>query len=81
VKTLGSTDANPTFMSFDRDFDQVITETEFSAQIERLFTRYDKNKDGSKRRADALKVVEDKVRAADKGEDKAGAVARRASFR
>ena len=54
VKTLGSTDANPTFMSFDRDFNQVITETEFSAQIERLFTQYDKNKDGSLERAEMV---------------------------
>jgi len=58
VKTLGSTDANPTFMSFDRDFDQVITETEFSAQIERLFTRYDKNKDGSLERSEMIIAFE-----------------------
>jgi len=44
VKTLGSTDANPTFMSFDRDFNQVITETEFSA----------KNKDGKLERAEMI---------------------------
>jgi len=54
IKTLGSTDANPTFMSFDRDFNQVITKAEFSNQIERLFTRYDKNKDGAIERSEMV---------------------------
>jgi len=54
VQTLGSRDSNPTFMSFDRDFNQVITETEFSAQIERLFTRFDKNKDGQLERSEMV---------------------------
>lgn len=54
IHTLGSTDANPTFMSFDRDFNGVITEGEFSTQIETLFERFDKNKDGSIERAEMI---------------------------
>ena len=58
VKTLGSRDSNPTFMSFDRDFNQVITETEFSSQMERLFTRYDTNKDGRLERSEMIVAFE-----------------------
>jgi len=58
VKTLGSRDSNPTFMSFDRDFNQVITEAEFSNQIERLFTRYDINKDGLLERSEMVVAFE-----------------------
>ena len=45
LETLGSTDAMPTFMSFDRDFNGVISEGEFSSQLEREFKRLDKNAD------------------------------------
>jgi len=58
VKTLGSRDSNPTFMSFDRDFNQVITKVEFSNQIERLFTRYGKNKDGLLERSEMVVAFE-----------------------
>lgn len=43
---LGSTDANPGFMRFDRDFNGVVTEEEFKSEFERSFDRADKNKDG-----------------------------------
>jgi hypothetical protein len=46
LKALGSTDANPTFMSFDRDFNGVVTKPEFTAQFDRLFKDFDKNADG-----------------------------------
>lgn len=51
---LGSTDAMPTFMSFDRDFSGVISETEFADQIERDFNRMDKDKDGHVTRSEML---------------------------
>lgn len=44
-QSLGSIDANPTFMSFDRDFNGVISEDEFTTEIETLFARLDKNSD------------------------------------
>jgi len=45
LETLGSTDAFPTFMSFDKDFNGVIYESEFMSGLERTFTRLDKNGD------------------------------------
>lgn len=54
LKTLGSTDAMPTFMSFDRDFNGVIIEDEFSAQLERDFQRLDKNGDGRLERSEMI---------------------------
>lgn len=58
MKTLGSTDAYPSFMSFDRDFNQAITKTEFSDQMDRLFTRYDKNGDGKLERSEMIITFE-----------------------
>ncbi|MEP4052827.1 MAG: hypothetical protein ABJN22_11330 [Litorimonas sp.] len=54
LKALGSTDANPTFMSFDRDFNGVITKSEFTAQFDRLFKIFDKNADGLLDRAEMI---------------------------
>jgi len=45
LETLGSTDAAPTFMSFDKDFNGVVYEAEFMSGLERAFTRLDKNGD------------------------------------
>ena len=46
LETLGSTDAQPTFISFDQDFDSVVYENEFMARIDQEFVRLDKNGDG-----------------------------------
>jgi len=54
LKNLGSTDAMPTFMSFDRDFNGVITANEFSEQFESAFQRMDKNNDGQLERSEML---------------------------
>lgn len=54
LKNLGSTDAMPTFLSFDRDFNGVITQTEFSGQLESNFNRMDKNSDGRLERSEML---------------------------
>eukprot|EP00919_Chromeraceae_sp_WS-2016_P079491 GHVR01188099.1.p1 GENE.GHVR01188099.1~~GHVR01188099.1.p1 ORF type:complete len:192 (+),score=10.86 GHVR01188099.1:91-666(+) len=51
---LGSTDAMPTFMSFDGDFNGVITQAEFSSELEREFERLDKNKDGRLERSEMI---------------------------
>ncbi len=54
VKNLGSTDARPTFMDFDRDFNGVVTESEFSKQLTMEFDRLDKNKDGRVERSEMV---------------------------
>lgn len=54
VKTLGSADAQPNFMNFDRDFNGAITESEFSNQLESQFDRFDKNGDGRLERSELL---------------------------
>ncbi len=51
---LGSTDALPNFMSFDRDFNGTITDSEFSTQLEAEFNRLDKNADGRLERSEML---------------------------
>lgn len=45
-KTLGSTDASPTFMMFDKDLNGVISKSEFGALFADRFTRYDKDTNG-----------------------------------
>lgn len=52
VASLGSSDANPGFMRFDRDFNGVLTEDEFKSEFERSFDRADKNKDGRLERSE-----------------------------
>lgn len=54
LKNLGSTDAMPTFLSFDRDFNGVVSETEFSEQFTIAFERMDKNGDGQLERSEML---------------------------
>ena len=54
VNTLGSTDARPTFMSFDRDFSGTITQSEFTNQLEQEFDRLDKDGDGSLQRSELI---------------------------
>lgn len=54
VENLGSTDAMPTFMSFDRDFSGTISEEEFTSQLENQFQRLDKNGDGSVERSEMI---------------------------
>ena len=52
--TLGSTDALPNFMNFDRDFNGTVTESEFSTQLGAEFNRLDKNADGRIERSELL---------------------------
>jgi|GEM_PF-790173 len=54
VTKLGSTDAFPTFMMFDRNMDGVISKQEFSTRLEADFTRSDKNSDGQLERSEML---------------------------
>jgi len=54
VRALGSTDANPTFMSFDRDFNGVISKSEWSEQFDTLFTRLDKDGNGALERSEMI---------------------------
>lgn len=58
IASLGSTDAMPTFMSFDRDFNGIVSEREFSSQLERDFDRLDKNQDGNLERSEMLIAFE-----------------------
>lgn len=58
IAALGSIDAMPTFMSFDRDFNGVVTEEEFTAQLNRDFDRLDKNKDDALERSEMLIAFE-----------------------
>ena len=44
----------PTFMSFDRDFNGVVSENEFASQLERDFDRLDKNRDDRLERSEML---------------------------
>lgn len=54
LKTLGSTDAKPSFMRFDADFNGVISEGEFTGQLINDFERLDKNKDGLLERSEMI---------------------------
>lgn len=54
LETLGSTDAAPTFMSFDKDFNSVIYEAEFMDGMEQAFTQLDKNSDGIIERSEMI---------------------------
>ena len=53
-KTLGSTDAMPNFLSFDKDFSGVISKDEFTDLLTLHFNRMDKNKDGNVDRSEML---------------------------
>lgn len=54
VLNLGSTDAMPTFMSFDRDFNGVISQNEFSEQLIGIFDRLDVNADSRISRSELI---------------------------
>lgn len=54
VLNLGSTDAMPTFMSFDRDFNGVISQNEFSEQLIGIFERLDVNADSRISRSELI---------------------------
>lgn len=54
LDTLGSTDAQPTFMSFDQDFNGVVSETEFIDRLENEFARLDKNRDNILERSEMV---------------------------
>ncbi len=69
-QTLGSIDANPTFMSFDRDFNGVITEDEFATEIETLFTRLDKNGDDEVDRSEMIIAFQAPAGRAQRGGDR-----------
>jgi len=58
LKTLGSTDAQPTFMSVDQDFNGVIYEAEFMTGLEQVFTRMDKNGDNFLDRSEMIIAVQ-----------------------
>ena len=65
-KSLGSTDAFPTFMSFDGDLNGVVTEIEFTDRLRQEFTSMDKNKDGQVTRSEML-VTFDAPRSRERG--------------
>lgn len=71
-RTLGSTDAKPTFMSFDRDFNGVVTKTEFTTEFETLFTQFDKNTDGAIDRSEIIIAFEAPVGRAQRGGQREG---------
>lgn len=54
IANLGSTDAMPNFMSFDKNFNGVISETEFLERLETEFRRLDKNADGVVERSEMI---------------------------
>lgn len=54
LKTLGSTDAMPTFLSFDKDFNGFVTQSEFASTLESEFARLDKNQNGSLERTEMI---------------------------
>lgn len=54
IDTLGSTDAMPTFLSFDRDFNGVVSEDEFTKKMTAEFTRLDQDKDGFVSRSEMI---------------------------
>lgn len=57
MENLGAADATPNLISFDRDFNGVITREEFSQGLDREFTRLDKNSDGNLERSEMIVSV------------------------
>ncbi|WP_371397024.1 hypothetical protein [Fretibacter rubidus] len=53
-QNLGSVDASPNFMSFDRDFNGVVTEQEFTEGLSQEFDKLDKNRDGQLTRSEMI---------------------------
>lgn len=58
IANLGSIDAMPTFMSFDRDFSGTISEEEFTNQLNSEFQRLDKNRDEQLQRSEMIIAFE-----------------------
>lgn len=54
IKTFGSPNATPNLMSFDHDFNGVVSKDEFSDRIHREFRTLDKNGDGRVERSEML---------------------------
>jgi len=71
-KTLGSTDATPTFLSFDRDFNGFITEAEFTSRFDALFARFDKNVDGAVDRTEMVTIFEAPIGRGQRGGQRSG---------
>jgi len=69
-QTLGSTDARPTFMNFDRDFNGVITKSEFTTEFETLFAQFDKNADGKIDRSKMIVAFEAPVGRQQRGDER-----------
>jgi hypothetical protein len=69
---LGSIDAMPTFMSFDRDFNGVITKAEFTTGFERLFTQFDKNTDEGIDRSEMIVAFQAPMGRAQRGGEREG---------
>ncbi|NNE57763.1 MAG: hypothetical protein HKN36_06610 [Hellea sp.] len=57
-KSLGSTDAFPTFLSFDANINGVVTSEEFSDRLRQEFASMDKNQDGRVERSEMLIAFE-----------------------
>ena len=55
LKTFGSADISPRFLSFDSNFDSVISETEFASRLTAEFLRLDKNGDGRLERSEMIR--------------------------
>ena len=54
VKKLGSTDAFPTFLMFDKNINGVVSAEEFSERLQIEFRQADKNSDGRLERSEML---------------------------
>lgn len=54
VAKLGSTDAYPTFMMFDKNFNNVVSDDEFSERLESEFSQMDVNRDGQLSRSEMI---------------------------
>lgn len=54
IQKLGSTDALPTFMMFDKNFNGVISAEEFSERLKIEFTQVDKDNNGRLERSEML---------------------------
>ena len=54
LENLGSADAQPTFMSFDKNFDGNLSQEEFSNHLEQSFLRMDSNNDGQLERSEMI---------------------------
>ena len=54
MENLGSTDASPSFIAFDHDFNGIISKAEFRSQIETEFEKLDRNSDGRLERSEMI---------------------------